>query len=80
VLVYPEFLPSQEELVTDTFSGLHNMELPKSNSGDHGVLAGLTARRAKKIALAKTPSTVFTYPRNDSDSDGDPGDPDEGPE
>jgi hypothetical protein len=56
------------------------MELPKSNSGDHGVLAGLTARRAKKIALAKTPSTVFTYPRNDPDSDGDPGDPDEGPE
>lgn len=56
------------------------MELPKSNSGDHGVLAGLTARRAKEIALAKTPSTVFTYPCNDPDRDSDPGDPDEGSE
>lgn len=80
MLVYTYFLPIQEELVADTFSGLHNMELPKSNSGDHGVLAGLTARRAKEIALARTPSTVFTYPCNDPDSDGDPGDPDEGSE
>jgi hypothetical protein len=69
VLVYTKFLPIQEELVTHTFSGLYKMELPKSNSDDHGIPAGLTARRAEDSALAKMPSTVFTYPCNDHDSD-----------
>jgi hypothetical protein len=55
-------------------------ELPKWNKVDGKPSNGLTARRAAEVALAKTPSTVFTYPCNDPDNDGDPGDPSEGSE
>jgi lysozyme len=57
-----------------------SQELPKWNRGENGVLPGLTARRAAEVALAQIPSTVYTYPCNDPDNDGDPGDPGEGTE